>query len=107
MTEKLTAADPTGPPVVTLVRLRPDLRTCLDLALYSDFEGKVPYGAISQFFNDLLSRYFTGTTPIAPYTAKEATACPTPHQQPQTQLSLLEDSQSPNSSPTIGGESGS
>lgn len=66
-----TALDPNAPPVVTLVRLRQDLRTRLDLALYSELEGRVPYGALSEFFNILLDAYFNGSEPINPYSAKE------------------------------------
>lgn len=61
------STSPTDPPVVTLVRLRADLRAQLDLALYSELEQRVPYGALSEFFNTLLDRYFNSTTPIQPY----------------------------------------
>jgi hypothetical protein len=58
----------------TLVRLRPDLRGHIDLALFSEVEGRLPHGALSDFLNTLLERYFLGSDPIVPYYQAKAHA---------------------------------
>jgi hypothetical protein len=50
-----------------LIRIKPELRGHLDLALFSPVEGRVPHGALSDFINQLLTRYFLGTEPITPH----------------------------------------
>lgn len=45
-----------------------DLRTQLDLHLYSELEGRVPYGQYTRFFVELLREYFLNErVDLAPY----------------------------------------
>jgi len=41
------------------IALPEDLVARLELELYSDLEGKIPFGAQAKFFEDLLRRHFT------------------------------------------------
>lgn len=45
-----------------------DMRTLMDLRLWSELEGRVPKGAYSQFINQLIREYFTKETLNGPVT---------------------------------------
>jgi len=40
------------------IAIRGDLADKLDIHLFSELEGKVPYAAYGKFFNELLEQYF-------------------------------------------------
>lgn len=46
------------PSVERILTLPIDLSTRVDLELYSELEGRVPYGARQRFFTQLLRDYF-------------------------------------------------
>ncbi|MEK6849358.1 MAG: hypothetical protein AABY01_02185 [Nanoarchaeota archaeon] len=47
-----------NPTVSIHMQIRSDLMTKVDLLLYSNVEGKVPYGAYQRFFTERLNEYF-------------------------------------------------
>lgn len=47
-----------NPTVSIHMQIRRDLMTKVDLLLYSNVEGKVPYGAYQRFFTERLNEYF-------------------------------------------------
>lgn len=60
---------PTNPKERFEVQIRPDLAAKLKLHLFSELEGRVPYGAVSSLFEQLLADYLgeTGEMYLAPF----------------------------------------
>ena len=45
-------------PIKTTINLPEDIRTKLDVLLFSPVEGRVPHGAYSKFFVERINEYF-------------------------------------------------
>jgi len=55
-------------PLKTTVHLRESIKSRVELALYSELEGRIPYGAVSDLINSLLNMWLNAKQlDLAPY----------------------------------------